>query len=206
MQEPLWESFFKDKIRKIFTHNTEVIDIGGGLRIDRTKNNRFEKTREWIIPLAQKISYKVLDPVPDYHPDIVGDIHHLPMADSTVQAITCMAVLEHVEDPIRAAAEMHRVLVPNGQLFVYVPFLYYYHAHGGYYKDFWRFTEDSLRYMFRDFSHIEIVSVRYAIETIIRITPLGRFAFMITIARYCDQLFGYQKSKQVSGFNVYLEK
>jgi len=58
---------------------------------------------------------------------------------------TCF--LEHVENPIKAAREMYRALKPNGYCFVYVPFLYYYHAEKGYYGDFWRFTEDSTKYM-----------------------------------------------------------
>jgi hypothetical protein len=38
-----WDKFFEEKIKKIFTEKSEILDIGGGLRIDKDKNNRFSK-------------------------------------------------------------------------------------------------------------------------------------------------------------------
>jgi len=35
-----WDSFFKLKIEKIFKEKYYILDIGGGLRIDPSKNNR----------------------------------------------------------------------------------------------------------------------------------------------------------------------
>jgi ubiquinone/menaquinone biosynthesis C-methylase UbiE len=160
----------------------------------------------WILDLIKKVTYRVIDPVPDYHPDIVGDIHHLPLGDSSVDGIFCIAVLEHVEDPIRAVKEMYRVLEKDGLMLVYVPFLYYYHAHEGYYKDYWRFTEDSIRYMCKGFSKITVVSSRYAIETLTRLSPLGRYDFIIKISRFLDRVFHKTKTKQVSGYYILAQK
>ncbi len=41
-----WERFFRDKCIEIFTSSKEVVDIGGGLRIDKNKNNRIDKDNE----------------------------------------------------------------------------------------------------------------------------------------------------------------
>lgn len=203
---PIWEEFFEDKVKKIFTEKKSIIDIGGGLRILKEKNNRFEKRREWIIPYLKTVDYKVLDPVPDYHPDIVGDIHHLPFADNSQEAILCLAVLEHVENPIKAMQEIYRVLKPGGYCLIYIPFLYYYHAEKGYYGDFWRFTEDSLKFMSKPFKSCEIAPVRGAIETLIKLSPLGKFNFFQILGRILDELTGKKNSEQVSGYNAFLVK
>ncbi|MFC1734042.1 class I SAM-dependent methyltransferase [candidate division KSB1 bacterium] len=202
----IWNNFYKEKITKIFTESNNVLDIGGGLRINKEKNNRYEKKNEWIIPLAKKVDYKILDPVPDYNPDIVGDIHDLPFDDNSQDSIICNAVLEHVENPIKASQEMYRVLKPKGYCFVYVPFLYYYHAEKGYYGDFWRFTEDSINYMFKDFSSIEIQRLHGATETWIKLSPLGRFSVFLFFARLIDVVSKKTKSNQTSGFFVFLTK
>jgi len=201
-----WDKFAHEKLTKIFTEKSSVIDIGGGLRALKSKGNRYDKKRAWLIPLIEKVDYKVLDPVPDYKPDIVGDIHNLSFSDNSLESIVCLAVLEHVEDPIKAAKEMFRVLKPGGYLYVYVPFLYYYHAEKGYYGDYWRFTKDSLKYIFRDFSSIEIESVRGAIETWIYISPLGRIKILNKLAGFLDRITGKINSNQVSGYNVFLVK
>jgi len=202
-----WEKFFNEKCIEIFSNSEKVLDIGEGLRAREKEGNRFDESRAWLQEYIDKVEYVVMDPVPDYHPDVVGDIHDMPFEDNSVPAIICMAVLEHVENPIKAMEEMYRVLKPGGRLLIYVPFLYYYHAFPGYYPDYWRFTEDSLKLMAKPFSKCELVPVRLPIETLIRLTPFGRYRLPIWLARKMDQMF-YEKrgSKQVSGYNMYLEK
>ena len=201
-----WEKFQKEKLIELFTKNDEVIDIGGGLRVIKEKNNRYDPSREWLRSYIEKVNYKILDPVDTYNPDIIGDIQNLPFDDGSIDAITCLAVLEHVENPILSVQEMHRSLKKGGMLYVYVPFLFYYHAEKGYYGDFWRFTEDGLRWLFRDFDHLEIQGVRGAIETWIKLSPFGRIKFLTSTARFLDKITGKSKSKQVSGYNVFCIK
>jgi SAM-dependent methyltransferase len=204
--KPSWEIIFEDRIRKIFTEKKSILDIGGGLRILKEKNNRVSKNREWILPYLKNVDYKIMDPVPDYNPDILGDIHSMPFDNNSLDAVICLAVLEHVENPIKAFQEIYRVLKPGGYVLIYVPFLYYYHAEKGYYGDFWRFTEDSLAYLSKPFSKVEIAPVRGALETWIHLSPLGRFKALNPIWRLLDKLTGKSKSKQVSGYNLFLVK
>jgi len=201
-----WHIFFDEKIKKIFEEKKSVLDIGGGLRLVKNKNNRYDPSREWLRSYLEKVDYRILDPMDTYNPDIVGDIHNLPFTDNSQEAILCLAVLEHVENPFKAFEEMYRVLKPGGYLFLYVPFLYYYHADKGYYGDYWRFTEDSLRYLSKPFSHIEIQSVRGAFGTLVRLLPIGRFKFFEYLAYIADKVSGKINSKQVSGYNVFLVK
>lgn len=200
-----WDIFFNAKIEKIFNEQKLIIDIGGGLRVS-PKGNRHDASRDWIEPLMKKADYKILDPVPDYQPDIIGDIHHLPLADDSVDAIICLAVLEHVENPILAVSEMKRVLKPGGYLLVYVPFLYYYHAEKGYYADYWRFSEDAVKSLFKDFSSLQSQNVRGALGTWLKLSPLGRWPWLLNLAGWLDQLTGKAKSRQTSGYYVFLTK
>lgn len=200
------EVFHKEKLIDLFTKSKTVVDIGGGLRISKKKGNRYNKNNEWMLAYLDHVEYKILDPVPDYGPDIVGDIHALPFVDDSQDAIVCMSVLEHVEDPITATKELYRVLKPGGLCFVYVPFLYYYHAEKGYYADYWRFTDDILRVLFKNFSHLEIQNADGALVTWLRISPLGRFKFLVVLMGALDRIFHKEESKQTSGYYLYLQK
>lgn len=198
--------FFKNALSRIVHDSEVVIDIGGALRISRERGDRYDPKNEWMRELLSEVEYKILDPVDTYNPDIIGDIHSLPFADGSQDAIICVSVLEHVENPIKACAELHRVLRQGGYMLVYVPFLYYYHAERGYYKDYWRFTEDTIRMLFKDFSEIKIETVRGAVETLVMFLPFGRSAIISRIARFIDSVLDKSGSKQASGFNVFLVK
>ena len=208
MFERPWNIFFKDKINKIILEKSEIVDIGGGLRLDASRNNRLAPANAWISDAmkARGVSYKVLDYVSTFHPDIIGDVQSLPFLDNSKEAVICLAVLEHVDNPIKAAHEMHRVLKPGGYCLIYVPFLYYYHAEKGYYKDCWRFTSDAIRSIFVQFQHMELQAVRGPLETLIRISPLGRVKIFQNIAFVCDRMTGKLSSKQTSGYYVFLQK
>ncbi|MDQ5893190.1 MAG: hypothetical protein QG640_201 [Patescibacteria group bacterium] len=197
------ESFFREKITKILQEKKSVIDIGGGLRIDPTRNNRGIHN-PWAIELAKKVDYKIMDKVPDYKPDIVGDIHKLPFADNSLEAILCIYVLEHVEEPHTAVKEMYRTLKPGGYCFIQVPFIFYYHPMPGYYKDFYRFTRDGLEYLLRDFSSIEIVNERGALATVMNMFPL--FTKRTRFFEMIDRWIKKDGSNQTSGFCVFAKK
>lgn len=198
-----WTQFREDRLKRIFTEKSKVIDIGGGLRVDPDKNNR-GKEISWLDPYLEKVEYLVLDKVPDYNPDIVGDIHNLPFEDNSVDAIICIAVLEHVEEPQKAVREMYRVLKPGGYCYIYAPFLFYYHPMKGYYGDFYRFTRDGFEYMTKDFSKVEIQNILGPIATAMNLFPF--FSKRTHIFQRLDELLGKNGSNQTSGYDVFCIK
>jgi len=207
--------FFVSKTKQIFESNfgqnfkkkLEILDIGGGLRIDPNKNNRFDKEnfnafKKYIIDKEFGLNYRIMDVVPDFNPDIVGNIEKLPFEEGEMDSIFCLAVLEHVENPIKAVSECHRVLKNGGKALFYVPFLFNYHAEVGYYKDYWRFTKDGCEYLFSKFSKIEILAVSGRFETW---GMLSGIKLIKITGRFLDYLF-VKETKQVSGYFIYVEK
>jgi SAM-dependent methyltransferase len=82
----------------------------------------------------------------------VADGHDLPFADGTFDGVVLQAVLEHVLDPARCVAEVHRVLKPGGIVYAETPFMQQVHL-GRY--DFTRFTALGHRRLFRQFEAID---------------------------------------------------
>lgn len=68
--------------------------------------------------------------------DVVADAYELPYMDASVDAIHCEAVLEHLECPDRAVAEMYRVLRRGGQVFAATPFVSLYHGYPSHFQNF----------------------------------------------------------------------
>lgn len=105
-----WDSFFDKQIEVVLKKGNKVLDIGSGLRVDKNRGNIVSKKRAWIQPFLESLTYHVMDPVDTYYPDIVGDIHDMPLNDDSYDSIICLAVLEHVSKPWIAANEIYRVL------------------------------------------------------------------------------------------------
>lgn len=203
-----WETFFAERITQMIDGSSRILDIGAGLRLSKEHSNRVDPSHAWIAKRMKEkgTDYVVLDYVDTYHPHIVGDIQNLPLPDDSEESIVCLAILEHVENPFKSFAELHRVLKPGGSILLYVPFLYYYHAEQGYYHDYWRFTRDSLEVLAKPFSTVEIQNVRGPLETLVRLSPLGRGRFFQDIAFLFDRAFGKLDSRQTSGYYVSLRK
>jgi len=81
------------------------------------------------------------------------DIHNLGFSDAAFDVIVCNAVLEHVEDPVKAIKELYRVLKPDGLIWIEVPLGQPYHPSPG---DFWRVTPEGMSIWMQDFIKLEL--------------------------------------------------
>jgi SAM-dependent methyltransferase len=84
----------------------------------------------------------------------VGEV--LPFVDNAFDAAISIAVLEHVKDPFRCAAELARVLKPGGELICCVPFLQPYH---GYPHHYYNMTHQGLRNLFAKHVQVDRIDV-----------------------------------------------
>ncbi|MGQ4648727.1 methyltransferase domain-containing protein [Lyngbya aestuarii] len=185
----VWDKFRSEKLLEMRSSCDLVIDFGGSARQDSK--------------LFAEKQYVTCDYDSSTKPDIVADICNLHMiADATYEGAICCAVLEHVYNPFLAVKEIFRILKDEAVLFGYVPFLYSYHAKPGHYQDYYRFTEDGVRYLLQEFESLEIVPVRGNLTTLLNFLP-GGLNKLQNYLYWCDS---FLSNKQVSGFNFYAKK
>lgn len=85
--------------------------------------------------------------------DEILDLHELALPDSSVGTALLFDTVEHVRDPWRALAELHRCLVPGGIVIMTSHWYFPIHA---YPDDYWRFTASAFRELFRRYTSISV--------------------------------------------------
>jgi SAM-dependent methyltransferase len=94
---------------------------------------------------------------------LVADLLDLPFDDGSFDAVVAQGVLEHVIDPQRAAAEIHRVLAADGLVFSTTPFVLGVHLPVA---DYTRFSRLGLVRLFRQFAPLECDVIEGAAVTL----------------------------------------
>ena len=96
------------------------LDAGCGWRL---LEEDLEPLEDWLVDHCRLIVG--LDPVATRHRNIRrllrGSLYALPFADSSFDLVTCNMVIEHLDNPPRAFAEIARCLRPSGTLVVKTP-------------------------------------------------------------------------------------
>ncbi len=117
-----------------------VLDVGGaaGLRY----RGLITSTRYWTIDVQTTL-----------RPSLVGDAHHLPIADGSVDLVLCIQVLEHCIRPDAVVRELFRILAPGGRLVLSTVLLYELHGSP---EDYYRFTVSALRDLARPFTRVQV--------------------------------------------------
>lgn len=104
-----------------------------------------------------------LDIDPERKPDVVGDARNLPFQDNEFDNILCLEVLEHINQPQKAIAEMQRVLKPGGKIILTTRFIFPLHDVPG---DYFRYTKYGLQELFKDWEILELKTESASFETI----------------------------------------
>jgi predicted SAM-dependent methyltransferase len=72
----------------------------------------------------KKNEFVNVDVRPECHPDVVHDLNTFPypFEDNRFEVVEVDHLLEHLENPLQAMTEIHRILEDHGRLTVRVPF------------------------------------------------------------------------------------
>lgn len=194
-----YRKFLNEKMIEVAREKV-VLDIGGG--------ERFQK---WLAPykdLFKNCEYKSMDYDARTGADVVGDIHNIPLAEGSVDAVICSSVLEHIKDPIRAVEEIRRILKVGGKAFVYVPSIYPYHASKGYYPDYWRFFDDTLLMLFENYSKVELQKCGGYFKALSFFVPMQhKLKWLLDpVANFLDTIFKTNKRTTTYGYFLYAVK
>jgi SAM-dependent methyltransferase len=141
------------------------------------------------------------------NPNIIGDIHSIPIKNDSLDSIICTQVLEHVGDPKQAVREMCRILKSRGILLLSVPFIYPIHEAP---VDNWRFGPNGLKSILKEFKTVQIYhaggffSVFFELINLFLRHKLERGLFLI--AKFLDAYSPNLNKKFTTGFFVVCKK
>ena len=190
---------FRDRILNEIKVEDEILDIGMAMR-DKHKNIKSK--------LLETLDVNDFGDYPDIICDICSNIEGL---EKKYDKIICLAILEHVYDPFKAVYNLKKMLKDDGIIYGYVPYLYYYHAPKDLkFQDYFRFSKDSLAYLFRDFKEIELFPIRGRISSPLNILFAGRWKKYIEKTKiniFLDKFSSKEKNlTQCSGYNFIVKK
>jgi len=146
MSKPTVEKF----IETVLSTNL-VLDIGGGKPWDTGWIHKKYRT-------ALEDKAYCVDFIKENKPHIVADVMNLPFKDNSVDGILCNAVLEHVDNPFKAIEELYRILSEDGELFLYVPWIWGYHSAP---RDYFRYSPDGIKSLTTKFSEVQLLAADF---------------------------------------------
>jgi 2-polyprenyl-3-methyl-5-hydroxy-6-metoxy-1,4-benzoquinol methylase len=126
-----------------------VLDVGGGTT--QYQKNQSYDMRD--IMSRWNLEYFCLDIEAGDGVDIVDDAcEMIKIPSNNFGTIICTEMLEHVANPFKVIDQCYRVLKPGGVIFMSAPFVYPVHSP----QDYWRFTEQGVRLLMKDFEKLEL--------------------------------------------------
>lgn len=147
--------------------------------------------------------YMRLDVKNKTKPDICSDLQNVEWESNYFDTIIATEVLEHIAEPQKAVNEIWRLLKPGGVCILSTRFIHQYHPDP---KDYYRFTWDSLNYLFREFSIIEINHHGNRFQSIWQIICSGKIAIILNIFNPIFARIHSKKTRCPNGFVVYAVK
>ena len=149
---------FRDRILDEIEPNDHVLDIGMAMR---------DKHKDIISAKLETLDVNDFGSYPDIICDICSNIDGL---EKKYDKIICLAILEHVYNPFKGIENLIKMLKNNGSIYGFVPYLYNYHAPQDLnFQDYFRFSKDSLSYLFKDFNYVELFPYRGRISSSLHI-------------------------------------
>jgi SAM-dependent methyltransferase len=171
-----------------------ILDVGAGMR-------------DHLGALAGRVETLDLNDFGDY-PDILGDVCS-PFPDwmeARYDAVIALAIIEHVYDPAAAVANFRSSLKPGGKLFLYVPWMWRYHAPRDLmFQDYQRLSRDGMAYLLRDFEAVTLYPLRGKYSAILNMLKFWKSSverrFGARLNRLADaRASDWRNTIQTSGF------
>ena len=204
LRESLWPKIPTLKIRSV-----------NRLTLERELKRQFQRLNRGVVldvgakaaPYERYVRaerYVRLDIDPAKKPDICCDLHELKWDGDPFDTVLAIEVLEHLYDPQRAIDRIYDALKPGGVCILSTRFLYRYHPDP---QDHYRFTWDSLKYLFRNFRHVEVVHHGNRAQVIWEmINAGGRTRVVLNIFNPLIARLSSKQTKFPLGFVVYAQK
>lgn len=85
--------------------------------------------------------------------DVVGLASALPVESSSIGLVLCTQVLEHLPEPSQVLRECLRLLIPNGQIALTVPFVWQLHELP---HDYYRYTPAGIEHLLMQAGFVDI--------------------------------------------------
>lgn len=182
--------FIDRQVRK-FNAKGRVLEIGSGKKLRYVKGS------------------VTLNKDADSEPDIVLDAEDLPF-ENEFDSILVLEVLEHTQRPYDLIEQVFKALKKGGNVLITIPFCFEIHSS----EDYWRFTDNGVRLLLRDFSDITITHHGRMVSVIahyMRITLLGQLLWPVLniFAFWTDSIIDkiIQKTPRVTlGYGITAKK
>jgi SAM-dependent methyltransferase len=145
----LHEDHSRDLIVREVVSAERILDVGASMR-------------DHLKALEGRVETLDINDFGDY-PDIFGDVcsPFPPDMHERYDAVIALAILEHVYDPAAAVENLNIALRPGGKLFLYIPWMWRYHANRPLeFQDYQRFSRDGIAYLLRDFEDVTLYPLR----------------------------------------------
>lgn len=122
--------------------NLDILEIGSG----------DEEKKQSVISIFKEANTFLQTDVKKEYNHIFLDITRPLEFKNKFDLVICTSVLEHIFEMNLAVENLKKLVKKGGHLFISVPFVYPLHDEPA---DYWRFTEHSLRILFKEFKIIE---------------------------------------------------
>jgi SAM-dependent methyltransferase len=155
------------------------------------------------------------------HIDIISDITNIPEPDSSFDAIMCVEVLEHLVNPIRAIAELTRLLKPDGILLITSPFnslthfspFYYYSGFSKYFYEYWlkfygfdivdlQLNGNFFTYLAQEVRRLPKVLISYSQKRLNIVEAISRWVLLLALIRFSKSELN---SSQLLCFGIHIK-
>jgi len=148
-------------LHNILLKDTILLDIGSSTRyIENIAKKHGSKYIAVDYPNWNNNYRDTLATIKNQPPDTWSDIRNIGITDNSVDVITCIDVLEHIDSPKDAFQSMARITKKDGTIILLIPFFMEIHGGNNGEDDYFRYTKSSIEYLFNS-NGIELKKSEY---------------------------------------------